>query len=171
MSTTDMNITGGEEDNNQEPLPTIQELEYYYVQQQNNELFDVAYESLKKTFKLYFEYQDKFYETILLCQHFKKELKELQRESHKEINILKYEVEKYKDVISLFENYSKEEVKELLLNTNICIVCKERDRNIVFTPCNHFVCCHPCSQELNKANSLCIICKHDIKEKIKVYCL
>ena len=126
----------------------------------------MAYETFEKTFKLYFEHQDKFYESILLAQKYKKDYEKLEDDMRKKINILTYELEKKEGAIYLMENYSKEQVNEILKNINVCIICKERERNIVFIPCDHLACCEPCAVEII---SKCPICRQNITNKIKVY--
>lgn len=47
----------------------------------------------------------------------------------------------------------------------MCVVCLERERDVVFQPCYHLVCCQPCGILLGK----CPICRGEISEYNKVY--
>ncbi|AKN80597.1 inhibitor of apoptosis 3 [Perigonia lusca single nucleopolyhedrovirus] len=46
-----------------------------------------------------------------------------------------------------------------------CNICFNNDRRILFTPCNHLVCCEDCSTQIDK----CVICRATIVNKIKVF--
>jgi hypothetical protein len=43
----------------------------------------------------------------------------------------------------------------------LCITCKERLREIHFLPCQHFLYCKVCGQNIEK----CEICKADVKTR------
>jgi len=47
----------------------------------------------------------------------------------------------------------------------LCIICVDRDRSIVFTPCGHFCCCVECSGSFDE----CPICRGQIQHKQKLY--
>ena len=55
----------------------------------------------------------------------------------------------------------------LLKNRTQCIICKSNDRNILFTPCNHCVCCSECSSSLY--TNVCPTCRGDINEKLVIF--
>ena len=58
---------------------SIQNLEYWYTQQQHNKFFDEAYKVSEKMWKHFFEYQDKCYEAIKLTQKYKKDFERLKK--------------------------------------------------------------------------------------------
>ena len=55
----------------------------------------------------------------------------------------------------------------LLKNRTQCIICKSNDRNILFTPCYHCVCCSECSSSLY--TNVCPTCRGDINEKLVIF--
>jgi hypothetical protein len=48
---------------------------------------------------------------------------------------------------------------------NICLVCYDKKRDILFMPCNHLCCCDNCSNNINK----CPYCRVDIENKVKIF--
>jgi hypothetical protein len=48
---------------------------------------------------------------------------------------------------------------------NECCVCFEKEKDIVFAPCGHYICCETCGNNLNPR--LCPICRSDIKQIVK----
>lgn len=54
---------------------------------------------------------------------------------------------------------------ESLKDKQLCKVCMERDVEVIFYPCKHFVCCSSCGTGL----SLCPICRKQIASVDKVY--
>ena len=50
---------------------------------------------------------------------------------------------------------------------NECVVCMDQMREIIFLPCTHLACCKACSEEINKDNNQCPICRTKIAQKIK----
>ena len=71
----------------------------------------------------------------------------------KQNNTLKSQEEKKKKI---------NEIREL----NVCIICMEFQRNIMFTPCFHLSCCEKCATEVVK--DVCPECKKKIDDKIDV---
>ena len=73
-------------------------------------------------------------------------------------------IEKQKNTLKTQEEKKKKisEIREL----NVCIICMEFQRNIMFSPCNHLICCEKCSIENVKDE--CPECKKKIEEKIDV---
>ena len=47
----------------------------------------------------------------------------------------------------------------------LCKICMERDVEVIFYPCKHFVCCASCSA----AVKVCPICRVDIESIDKVF--
>lgn len=72
--------------------------------------------------------------------------------------------------IQILENENKvikeelEKQERAMELRTICIVCLENNRNILFTPCNHIVCCNICSNQL----ITCPFCRENIIKKILV---
>ena len=73
------------------------------------------------------------------------------REMNREITELKRQVEQFENQ----SEYSK------------CIICYENAREILFSPCNHFVCCQSCSEIVDN----CPGCRELLENKIKVFSL
>ena len=46
-----------------------------------------------------------------------------------------------------------------------CVICLEQDKNVVFLPCNHMVCCEECANSVDK----CPMCRKSIVSRIKVF--
>ena len=73
-------------------------------------------------------------------------------------------IEKQKNTLKTQEEKKKKinEIREL----NVCIICMEFQRNIMFYPCNHLICCEKCSNE--KVRDECPECKKKIEDKIDI---
>ncbi|XP_076444797.1 baculoviral IAP repeat-containing protein 7-B-like [Babylonia areolata] len=54
---------------------------------------------------------------------------------------------------------------ESLRDKQLCKICMERDVEVIFLPCKHFVCCAPCSAALRS----CPICRVAIESVDKVF--
>ena len=48
-----------------------------------------------------------------------------------------------------------------------CVVCKDKDRNVMLEPCKHIVCCKECAEQL--PNNQCPNCRALINSKQNVY--
>lgn len=46
-----------------------------------------------------------------------------------------------------------------------CAICYENDRDVVFIPCKHNVCCIKCSKSIRQ----CPVCRFKITDIIKIY--
>ena len=90
---------------------------------------------------------------------------------------LREEVEyysKYFKIESIIEkqknNLKKQEEKKKKINEirelNVCIICMEFQRNIMFSPCHHLICCEKCANENVKDE--CPECKKKIEDKIDI---
>jgi uncharacterized membrane protein YkvA (DUF1232 family) len=66
--------------------------------------------------------------------------------------------------LKVIEKLIKE--KEELLDQNLCIICLENKRNIIFDDCSHMIVCDFCS---DKINNICPCCRKLIKIKKKVF--
>ena len=73
-------------------------------------------------------------------------------------------IEKQKSTLKFQEEKKKKisEIREL----NVCIICMEFQRNIMFTPCYHLSCCEKCAENVVKDE--CPECKKKIEDKIDV---
>lgn len=71
--------------------------------------------------------------------------------------------------------FKKFEVSESSANTSghrsHCVVCLERNKNIVILPCRHLCLCKECAQQLNRLDGgeRCPICRHDVHTLMPVY--
>ncbi|XP_027412122.1 E3 ubiquitin-protein ligase LRSAM1 isoform X2 [Bos indicus x Bos taurus] len=55
---------------------------------------------------------------------------------------------------------------ELLeVQTSECVVCLEREAQMIFLNCGHVCCCQPCSQPLHT----CPLCRQDITQRLRIY--
>lgn len=67
-------------------------------------------------------------------------------------------------------NMQSKKCKEISTNDNniyekLCLICIEKERNSVFTPCGHLISCSNCADLLYK----CPMCRKRIDNKIKIY--
>ncbi|XP_078406530.1 E3 ubiquitin-protein ligase LRSAM1 isoform X1 [Cetorhinus maximus] len=56
-------------------------------------------------------------------------------------------------------------VTEEVLAQSECVVCMERESQMIFIPCGHVCCCQTCGAELHA----CPLCRKDIEQKIRMY--
>ncbi|XP_062929903.1 E3 ubiquitin-protein ligase LRSAM1 isoform X1 [Mobula hypostoma] len=56
-------------------------------------------------------------------------------------------------------------VPEQVLAQSECVVCMERESQMIFLPCGHVCCCHTCGMELHT----CPLCRKEIEQKIRMY--
>ncbi|XP_059850318.1 E3 ubiquitin-protein ligase LRSAM1 isoform X4 [Hypanus sabinus] len=56
-------------------------------------------------------------------------------------------------------------VSEQVLTQSECVVCMERESQMIFLMCGHVCCCHMCGMELHT----CPLCRKEIKQKIRMY--
>lgn len=67
------------------------------------------------------------------------------------------------DNVSEKINSLQKENQELRNNdVRKCILCLDKDRNVLFRPCNHFLICDTCSGSTNFTD--CIVCKYPISD-------
>ena len=73
-------------------------------------------------------------------------------------------IEKQKNTLKTQEEKKRKikDIKEL----NECILCMEFQRNIMFSPCNHLICCTKCATQDVKDE--CPECKRKIEDKIDI---
>ena len=125
------------------------------------------------------EFSDKKIEEICVLPH--NETEEFTQEKAKKFlhkkaieERLREEVENYSKyfnidiIIEKQENTLKSQAKKIeKLNEtkelNVCIICMEHQRNIMFYPCFHVIVCEDCSK--NKVKDICPECKKKIQSK------
>uniref|UniRef100_A0A6C0AE49 RING-type domain-containing protein n=1 Tax=viral metagenome TaxID=1070528 RepID=A0A6C0AE49_9ZZZZ len=73
-----------------------------------------------------------------------------------------YSVKKESNIEILNDDFSEINVFEDT-EDNLCIVCMDNEKSIVFNPCFHYYCCLVCSEKLHN----CPICRFRIMSKIK----
>lgn len=80
-----------------------------------------------------------------------------------EMKELKHESKLLTDSVSE-KIYSLQKENEKLKSNDICkcILCLDKDRNVLFRPCNHFLICDTCSGSTNFTE--CIVCKYPISD-------
>jgi Zinc finger, C3HC4 type (RING finger) len=54
-----------------------------------------------------------------------------------------------------------------LIQQRTCALCLERERNLLFTPCNHLCACTECG--LNPSITVCPICRTSFNNRLVVY--
>ncbi|XP_035695643.1 L-carnitine dehydrogenase-like isoform X2 [Branchiostoma floridae] len=52
---------------------------------------------------------------------------------------------------------------------NECIICTERERNCLLSPCNHLCCCMECAKSLTNRHQNCPMCRTPIAEVLRVF--
>jgi hypothetical protein len=61
--------------------------------------------------------------------------------------------------MALLEEY------ERLKNERLCVICLNKDKNVIFLPCAHFAACLECSMSLNN----CPMCRSEIQARIRAF--
>lgn len=54
-------------------------------------------------------------------------------------------------------------------DSNLCIICQDRDRCVVLFPCKHLCLCVECAREISSYQNDCPLCRTRISQKINVY--
>lgn len=54
---------------------------------------------------------------------------------------------------------------ELDMPTSECVVCLEREAQMVFLTCGHVCCCQQCCQPLRT----CPLCRQEISQRLRIY--
>jgi hypothetical protein len=86
------------------------------------------------------------------------------RYDHKDIiKILTDTIIKLQNNSIIEEEY--DDIFEEKEDENLCCICFEEEKNMVFSPCGHICTCSECSAIVND----CPICRKKIDQKIKVY--
>lgn len=94
-------------------------------------------------------------------------------------NLFKENIEKYLSSFLIDKIMLKQKKKmeiqekklkemEVIKIENECIICMDKQRNILFLPCNHLICCDKCSDKFIYKNE-CPGCKRKIENKINIY--
>lgn len=56
-----------------------------------------------------------------------------------------------------------------LKDSNLCIICQDRDRCVVLFPCRHLCLCVECAREMSSYQNDCPLCRTRISQKINVF--
>lgn len=54
-------------------------------------------------------------------------------------------------------------------DSNLCIICQDRDRCVVLFPCRHLCLCVECAREISSYQNDCPLCRTRISQKINVF--
>ena len=73
-------------------------------------------------------------------------------------------IEKQNNTIKT-QNAKKNQINETR-DLNVCIICMEFQRNIMFKPCHHLICCQKCANENEK--NVCPLCGKEIIDRIDI---
>ena len=71
-------------------------------------------------------------------------------------------IEKQQNTIKTQEE-NKKQIKDTR-DLNVCILCMENQRNIMFKPCHHLICCQKCAND----KDICPLCRKEIIDKIDI---
>jgi hypothetical protein len=61
------------------------------------------------------------------------------------------------------------EASRPLAQVTECNVCMERDRNAVFLPCSHVVCCNECASKIKAQRGRCPVCRTAIAQVFPLF--
>jgi hypothetical protein len=50
-----------------------------------------------------------------------------------------------------------------------CVSCLSNKKCVLYSPCNHMVCCNECSRTIISATNKCPICRRNIKQMVNVF--
>ena len=50
-----------------------------------------------------------------------------------------------------------------------CCICMERDKQVAFLPCGHYIACAQCAKLLQNDTGMCCICSSKIHSILKIY--
>ena len=50
-----------------------------------------------------------------------------------------------------------------------CVICMERDKNVAFLPCGHYIACEECAKLLQHDIGMCAICSAGIESVLRIY--
>jgi hypothetical protein len=84
-------------------------------------------------------------------------------------------IKTHTDTINILKTVNEELKKENVeLKTTkkkikkwLCVICQDRDKEIVYLPCSHLVSCQQCSDQMN--NKICAICNGKVTGTIKFF--
>lgn len=83
-------------------------------------------------------------------------------------NLLHPEIhEESKQIKSETQEDKKQTVSNFLLTSNLCLVCWENPRSVVFHPCKHLVCCEKCAK--GAVCGVCPFCRCNISSHDDVF--
>jgi predicted DNA-binding antitoxin AbrB/MazE fold protein len=70
---------------------------------------------------------------------------------------------------SLEDPVSSETIKKIFEDNSIleCMICMDKNKEIVFAKCGHYVCCEDCSLKIFKTTKKCPICRSKIDSVVR----
>ena len=69
---------------------------------------------------------------------------------------------KFNTEIQCFNDEMKKKSQIFPSSDGMCIICIEKNINIIYNPCNHKVCCISCNEKLMALKSVCPMCRSEI---------
>eukprot|EP01084_Bolivina_argentea_P105713 189308_1 len=61
------------------------------------------------------------------------------------------------------------EEKELIATVNECCICMDREKEVAFQPCGHYIACEQCAIVLKNDNGTCAVCNRKIRSVLRIY--
>lgn len=110
-------------------------------------------------------------ERVKVLEEANEQMRTKQWDLQSENNKLKGQLEKKQDEIYQTKQLvhtirtERDEVLSHLDKIPKCAICFEKQPELLYQPCCHFVCCEPCGKGLSQ----CPMCRQDIWRKITVY--
>ncbi|XP_054707822.1 E3 ubiquitin-protein ligase MYLIP-like [Uloborus diversus] len=83
-------------------------------------------------------------------------------------NILTFSFYKTDDIADEKVKYLQQELTAAI-DRQLCIICHERERNVIFFPCRHLCLCKECTETLQRLFQDCPICRMRILNVLPVY--
>ena len=72
--------------------------------------------------------------------------------------------------VNLSSSDSENEVKEIVLEGNRCVVClSTRTTTGIFMPCRHANCCTECSTSIQELGEPCPVCRSEIDNMFQIF--
>ena len=65
-----------------------------------------------------------------------------------------------------FYSYCQKEVRVNQANQDLCCICIERKKTVVFLPCRHMCTCEQCSDQVLSSTNKCPMCNEEIVQRV-----
>ena len=62
--------------------------------------------------------------------------------------------------------YCQKEVRVNQANQDLCCICIERKKTVVFLPCRHMCTCEQCSDQVLSSTNKCPMCNEEIVQRV-----